>query len=238
MRQLSGRLVLGAVAAGTAVGVAWLGASAPLRGQAAVPAVGTAAVAGGFGGENEQNPWPNQVVHVPPPPMTAAAAKLWLKMQEPVTFSFPNETPLIDVLKYARQVTQDPKTFPKGIAFHLDPKGLQSQDKTPTSPVTIDLEGIPLATALKLCLDQLDLGYEIHPDGFVVISEPSEYPPDKVLPRILDEVSALRDQVEELKLSLARRPEPAGGGGMSGGMQGPAGGMGGKGGMMSVPPGR
>ena len=52
--------------------------------------------------------------------------------------SFPNETPLEDVLKYIKQATQDANY--SGIPIYVDPLGLQEADKTLTSPVSIDLE--------------------------------------------------------------------------------------------------
>ena len=81
--------------------------------------------------------------------------------------SFPNETPLEDVLKYIKQATQDADD--SGIPIYVDPLGMQEADKTLTSPVSIDLEGVPLKTTLRLLLKQLGLTYTVK-DGFLMIT--------------------------------------------------------------------
>ena len=48
------------------------------------------------------------------------------KLDEPISMSFANETPLDDVLKYIRQATTTP-TFP-GIPIYVDPIGLQEAE--------------------------------------------------------------------------------------------------------------
>ena len=46
--------------------------------------------------------------------------------------SFPNETPLDDVLKYIKQATMTP-TYP-GIPIYVDPLGLQEAEARSTRP--------------------------------------------------------------------------------------------------------
>ena len=89
------------------------------------------------------------------------------KLDQPIAMSFPNETPLEDVLKYIKQATQGPND--SGIPIYVDPLGLQEADKTLTSPVSIDLEGVPLKTTLRLLLKQLGLTYTVK-DGFLMIT--------------------------------------------------------------------
>ncbi|MGO9596685.1 MAG: hypothetical protein ACLP7Q_01540 [Isosphaeraceae bacterium] len=159
------------------------------------------------------------------------------KLEQPVAMTFPTDTPLEDVLKYVKQATQGAND--SGIPIYIDPLGLQEADKTVTSPVQIDLEGVPLKTTLRLLLKQLGLTYTVK-DGFLMItSQESE------------------DQQTEIRVypvaDLAIIPQSlmggggfggmggggAGGGGMGGGMGGGGmgGGMGGMGGggMMCVP---
>ncbi len=159
------------------------------------------------------------------------------KLEQPVAMTFPTDTPLEDVLKYVKQATQGAND--SGIPIYIDPLGLQEADKTVTSPVQIDLEGVPLKTTLRLLLKQLGLTYTVK-DGFLMItSQESE------------------DQQTEIRVypvaDLAIIPQclmggggfggmgggGAGGGGMGGGMGGGGmgGGMGGMGGggMMCVP---
>ena len=94
------------------------------------------------------------------------------KLDQPIAMSFPNETPLEDVLKYIKTATQDANDT--GIPIYVDPLGMQEADKTLTSPVSIDLEGVPLKRTLRLLLKQLGLTYTVK-DGYLMItSETSE----------------------------------------------------------------
>ena len=137
------------------------------------------------------------------------------KLDEPISMSFANETPLEDVLKYIKQATTTP-TF-SGIPIYVDPLGLQEAERSLNSTVTMDLEGVPLKATLKLMLKQLGLAYTVK-DGFLMItSEDSE------------------DQQTEIRVypvaDLAIIPlSLLGGGGGGGGLGGGGGGLGGGGG--------
>jgi RNA polymerase sigma factor (sigma-70 family) len=89
------------------------------------------------------------------------------KLNEPVAMSFANETPLEDVLKYIKAATAGPKG--DCLPIYVDPIGLAEAEKTLTSPVTMDLEGVPLKTTLRLLLKQLGLAYCVK-DGLLYIS--------------------------------------------------------------------
>ncbi|MHC5544482.1 hypothetical protein ACYOEI_40145, partial [Singulisphaera rosea] len=89
------------------------------------------------------------------------------KLNEPISMAFPNETPLEDVLKYIKSATQGAND--SGIPIYVDPVGLQEAEKTMTSPITLDLEGVPLKTTLKLILKQLGLTYTVK-DGLMTIT--------------------------------------------------------------------
>jgi hypothetical protein len=89
------------------------------------------------------------------------------KLDEPVAMSFAIETPLEDVLKYIKAASQGPNDA--GIPIYVDPVGLNEAEKTLTSPVTLDLEGVPLRTTLRLMLKQLGLAYCVK-DGLLMIS--------------------------------------------------------------------
>jgi hypothetical protein len=88
-------------------------------------------------------------------------------LDQPVSMSFSNPTPLEDVLKYIKMATQGPRE--SGIPIYVDPAGLKEAGQKTTSPVTIDLEGVPLRTSLRLLLKQLDLAYCVK-DGLLIIS--------------------------------------------------------------------
>src|SRR5436305_14652287 len=94
------------------------------------------------------------------------------KLDEPISMSFPNETPLEDVLKYIKQATQGPNDT--GIPIYVDPVGLQEAEKTLTSPITLELEGVPLKTTLRLLLKQLGLTYTVKDGLLTITSESSE----------------------------------------------------------------
>lgn len=101
------------------------------------------------------------------PGKDAKSQAILAKLEEPVAMSFPNETPLDDVLKYIKQATTGPKS--SGIPIYVDPIGLQEAEKTLNSTVQLDLEGIPLRRTLQLALRPLGLGYYVE-DGILVIT--------------------------------------------------------------------
>ena len=90
------------------------------------------------------------------------------KLGERVAMAFPNETPLEDILKYIKAATSKDDKDP-GIPIYVDPEGLKEAEKTSTSPVVLDLEGVPLKTTLRLALKQLGLAYCVK-DGVLIIS--------------------------------------------------------------------
>ncbi len=91
------------------------------------------------------------------------------KLEEGVPMKFANETPLEDVLKSIKSALQEFK--PAGIAIYIDPVGLKEAEKTMTSPVILDIEGVPLKTTLRVALKQLGLAYCVK-DGLIIISSP------------------------------------------------------------------
>jgi hypothetical protein len=132
-------------------------------------------------------PWWGQL---PRDPTSKAILK---KLEEPISMSFANETPLEDVLKYIKSTTQGPADT--GLPIYVDPVGLNQAEKTMTSPVTLDLEGVPLRITLRLLLKQLGLTYDVK-DGLLTIT--SEGSDDRPVP-ILEHVRRARQG----ELSLA-----------------------------------
>jgi hypothetical protein len=90
------------------------------------------------------------------------------KLDEPLPMPFPQDTPLEDVLKYITNATKSP-ALPGGIPIYLDPAGLTEAEHTALSPVSINLDGVPLRKTLHLLLDQLDLSYYVQ-DGVLTIT--------------------------------------------------------------------
>jgi hypothetical protein len=134
-------------------------------------------------------------------------------LDQPLAMTFPNPTPLQDVLKYIKQALKDSHGNP--IPIYIDPKGLEQAGFTLSSPVAIDLVGVPLKTSLRLILKQLDLAYCVR-DGVLIISS----------------VQGVREELAEAASELSGKdPELMGRimqsmGGMGGGMMGGTGGMG------------
>lgn len=80
-------------------------------------------------------------------------------LEKPLDMPFPNETPLDEVLRYIRDATRAPDG--SEIPIYVEPVGLQEAEKTMTSPVSINLKGVPLKATLSLLLDQLGLEYRL-----------------------------------------------------------------------------
>ena len=124
----------------------------------------------------EQFPWIIQEVHEPAD-VAASNARILKAADMPITMSFPQETPLDDVLKYIRSNTESKEQgLPSGIPIYVDPLGLNAAERTQQSPVVIDLEGVPLRTALYLVLNQMGLTYGVG-GGVLVITGVDTEPP-------------------------------------------------------------
>jgi hypothetical protein len=94
---------------------------------------------------------------------------IFAKLEQKIPMKFLDETPLEVGLKYIKSATQGPKD--NGIPIYVDPVGLNKAEKTMTSPVTLDLEGVPLGTTLRLVLKQLGLTYEVEDGRLTITSE-------------------------------------------------------------------
>ena len=94
--------------------------------------------------------------------------KIREKLNEPVSMSFSEETPLEDVLKYIKKATTSSNY--SGIPIYVDPIGLQEVEKSMTSTVrNINLDGVALKVTLKLLLNQLGLTYTVK-NGLLTIT--------------------------------------------------------------------
>jgi RNA polymerase sigma factor (sigma-70 family) len=100
---------------------------------------------------------------------------LLVRLEETIPMSFPNPTPLEDVLKYIQQATAGPNG--ESIPIYVDPVepgGINEEkthEKLMKTPITMDLVGVPLRRTLKLLAEQLGMGYGIK-DGMVTITVP------------------------------------------------------------------
>jgi hypothetical protein len=110
--------------------------------------------------------------------VAAANARLMNALDQPVPMHFRDETPLDDVLKHIQQESKSPDG--KVIPIYVDPIGLQEAEKSINSTVSIDIEGVPLKSTLRLCLKQLGLTYWIRDGVLLITSEQSEEIPPPV----------------------------------------------------------
>jgi hypothetical protein len=119
-------------------------------------------------------PWlPSSLSDFPitPDRTSPANARVLQELERPIRMHFPEETPLEDVLQHVKKSTKGADG--KGISIYVDPIGLQEAERSMSSTVHIDLEGVPLRTSLQLCLKQLGLTYVVK-DGVVLITSIEE----------------------------------------------------------------
>ncbi len=93
--------------------------------------------------------------------------KIIAKLEEPIPMPFSTEIELGNLIKYIKQATTTPSF--SGIPIYVDPIGLQESERSLTSTVEIDLEGIPLGRTLQLMLAQIGLAYYVE-DGILHIT--------------------------------------------------------------------
>jgi serine/threonine protein kinase len=98
---------------------------------------------------------------------TARTKRALAKLEELIPMSFANRVPLEDVIDYIRQATTSPDY--DGIPIFTDVRGLQEAGCSLTSTVSINVDGVPLKTTLRLMLEQLGLAYVVK-DGVLTIS--------------------------------------------------------------------
>ncbi len=144
------------------------------------------------------------------------------KLDEPISMSFLEETPLEDVLKYIHQATTS-STY-GGIPIYVDPIGLREAEKSMSSTVrNLDLEGVPLRRTLQLLLKQLDLAYFVE-DGVLCVTslksmgrfDPTMHEPSPIMERVKnaergelsptemkDLIELLKSQAEARRLAVA-----------------------------------
>jgi hypothetical protein len=109
------------------------------------------------------------ISETPPYTSNAAFTNAWIRqvLERPIPMRYRAETPLEDILKAIQAASRDSND--RTLSIYVNPIGLQEAEKTMASPISIDLEGVPLRTTLYLMLNQLDLGYQIQ-DGMIYIS--------------------------------------------------------------------
>lgn len=178
--------------------------------QQGQPGSDSSGLMGGFGGIGGGEVQILPIVKRPPHPLSAEAARTWLRLQQPANLPFKDETPLEDVVKFIRTSTQGPDS-PSGIPIYVDPIGLQEAEKTLQSPITLEMEGITLASGLDLMLKQIGMSYSVRPDGIVWIapSDSASVPREEGVPVTAAAARAWLKLQEPATLAI-REPKPLG----------------------------
>jgi serine/threonine protein kinase len=98
---------------------------------------------------------------------TARTKRVLAKLEEPIPMPFDKRVPLDDMLNYIRRATTSPDY--DGISIFTDLRSLKEAGCSLSSTVSINLDGVPLKTTLRLLLQQLGLVYIVK-DGVLTIS--------------------------------------------------------------------
>ena len=135
------------------------------------------------------------------------------KLDRPLTMSFAHPTPLKKVLEYIKSSLAQPEGKPIPIYINpIDPEGAEGSRLD--WPVTIDLEGVPLKTSLRLILKQCGLAYCVR-DGVLIIGSVSEIREE--LAEAVNEARGKDPQQRQQVMDMAT--QGMGMGGIGGGMR-------------------
>ncbi len=110
--------------------------------------------------------------------VSAEHAWAWLLLHEEIPLHFPEGTTLGNALKTIQRATLGKRPIGRGLILYLDPGGLREAEQTPASPVTFEMDGVPLCTSLGLFLKQVGLRFAVGDDGIVQITSPDEQTQD------------------------------------------------------------
>jgi hypothetical protein len=159
---------------------------------------------------------------------SGATARIQKALGEPTNLEFV-EAPLQDVIDYLKDL--------HGIEIQIDNKALEDASIGADTPVTRNLKGITLKSALRLMLGTMDLTYVIKNEVLLITT------PEKAGNELVTKVYPVADLVLPIRQTgmmggfggmggMGGGMGGMGGGGMGGGMGGMGGGMGGMGGGM------
>ena len=135
----------------------------------------------------------------PPVDIGPATARVEDALKDPTTLEF-IETPLQDVVDFLKDV--------HGIEIQIDSRALEDVGIGSDTPVTRNLKGISLRSALRLVLKELDLTYVVR-DEVLLITTPEEAEQDTngyvqvydVEP-LLDEEHGVSDLIETVSMAF------------------------------------
>jgi RNA polymerase sigma factor (sigma-70 family) len=116
------------------------------------------------------------------------------KLDDMVPMKFPDETTLEDLIKHIQEATKTSE-MAHAIPIYIDPLGLQEAERSLTSTVRINLEGVPLKRTLQLALKQLGLAYFVD-DGMIYITSQDSLDQMSHLEPAIPEQSPLTEEGE------------------------------------------
>jgi hypothetical protein len=119
-------------------------------------------------------PQPKQAA--PPVQFTSCEAKIEAVLKTPTKIEFV-EAPLKDVVDYLKDCHH--------IEIQLDEKGLKAAGLDETTPVTMNLNGLPLESALDLILKHVGADWTIH-DDVMLITSPARAEEDFLITKTYD----------------------------------------------------
>jgi len=157
---------------------------------------------GGFGGQAPKPKKAPAALGSPGHGKDPKSRLIVTKLDDVVAMSFAKETPLDDILQYIKTATKAPG-MPNGIPIYVDPVGLQEAEKSLTSTVTIDLEGVPLRRTLQLVLKQLGLHYLVDDGMIYITSAESEDSFTHLAPAIPEDSPILEEGEKALRGELS-----------------------------------
>ncbi len=129
------------------------------------------------------------------PPKDPKSQRILRILETPISMPFPTETPLGEVLDYVKAATKSEDY--NGVPIYVDPVALVEADKTLSSTVTLDIEGVPLRKTLAIALAQLGLTYYVD-DGLVQICGAKD-------PREDDSAAVINQQLDSAVSTAGRR---------------------------------
>lgn len=149
-----------------------------------------------------------------------AEAKILAALQEPTTLEF-IDTPLSDVIEFQKDL--------HGIEIQIDNRALLEVGLSSDTPITRNVKGISLRSALRLMLRDLDLTYVIRDEVLLITT------PEDAASNVITKVYPVADLVLPISSGIGANPFQAGAGlggpGAFGGGMGMMGGGRGGGGM-------
>jgi hypothetical protein len=135
----------------------------------------------------------------------AAERKIRKSLTDATTLEF-IETPLRDVLDYLKDV--------HGIEIQIDERALRDAGVATDAPITLNLNGITLRSALRLVLAQLDLTYVVRDEVLLITTDKAASEATLVrvyrIEELLEEDESTEAVAEALERILAAHPKADG----------------------------